>query len=100
MVLREAVPQPNIHERMGWYHEKLSSEQADEYLGKIMQDGAFLVRPSREAGKLTISFRLVGGQNLSSDACLYCIYFDHSSNCAVVIQLQKGVSLFLWGLSG
>ncbi|KAK3855644.1 hypothetical protein Pcinc_037965 [Petrolisthes cinctipes] len=60
VVLREAVPQPNIHERMGWYHEKLSSEQADEYLGKIMQDGAFLVRPSREAGKLTISFRAEG----------------------------------------
>lgn len=60
VVLDAAVPQPNSHERMEWYHANLSREEAEDYLGRIQEDGAFLVRPSGESGSISISFRAEG----------------------------------------
>ncbi|ROT84771.1 putative 1-phosphatidylinositol 4,5-bisphosphate phosphodiesterase gamma-1 isoform X1 [Penaeus vannamei] len=55
--LGEAVPQPNSHERMEWYHANMTRDEAEQYLGRIPEDGAFLVRPSGEAGSIAISFK-------------------------------------------
>ncbi|XP_042869568.1 1-phosphatidylinositol 4,5-bisphosphate phosphodiesterase gamma-1-like [Penaeus japonicus] len=55
--LGEAVPQPNSHERMEWYHANMTREEAEQYLGRIPEDGAFLVRPSGETGSIAISFK-------------------------------------------
>ncbi|XP_042242315.1 1-phosphatidylinositol 4,5-bisphosphate phosphodiesterase gamma-1-like isoform X2 [Homarus americanus] len=60
VTLGEAVPQTNSHEKRGWYHANITSEEAEDYLGRIPEDGAFLVRPSREPGSITISFRAEG----------------------------------------
>ncbi|XP_071536476.1 1-phosphatidylinositol 4,5-bisphosphate phosphodiesterase gamma-1 isoform X2 [Panulirus ornatus] len=60
VILGAAVPQPNSHERMEWYHANLSREEAESYLGRIQEDGAFLVRPSKEPGSISISFRAEG----------------------------------------
>lgn len=60
-MLGEAISQPNTHERMEWYHADLKLDKAAEYLRRIPQDGAFLVRPSRnEPDGFAISFRAKG----------------------------------------
>ncbi|XP_068228881.1 1-phosphatidylinositol 4,5-bisphosphate phosphodiesterase gamma-1 isoform X1 [Palaemon carinicauda] len=58
--LGSAVPQPNSHERMEWYHANLSRQEAENYLGRIPEDGAFLVRPGGEPYGVAISFRVDG----------------------------------------
>lgn len=42
---------------MEWYHANMTRDEAEQYLGRIPEDGAFLVRPSGEAGSIAISFK-------------------------------------------
>lgn len=58
-MLGKPVPRPNDHERMEWYHANMTKEEAEEYLGRIQDNGAFLVRPSQEPNSIAISFRCV-----------------------------------------
>lgn len=60
IVLGKPVPRPNDHERMEWYHANMTKEEAEEYLGRIQDNGAFLVRPSQEPNSISISFRAQG----------------------------------------
>ncbi|KAG0728579.1 1-phosphatidylinositol 4,5-bisphosphate phosphodiesterase gamma-1 [Chionoecetes opilio] len=53
--LGRAVP------RMEWFHANLSKEEAEKYLDRIHDSGAFLVRPSNDCKNVTISFRAEGG---------------------------------------
>lgn len=60
VVLREPVPQPNLHESKEWYHKNTGKNQAEEILRRIKSEGAFLVRPSEnDSNCYTISFRYV-----------------------------------------
>ena len=51
VVLTKAVP------HMEWYHANLSKEKAEDYLNRVQDSGAFLVRPSEDCKNITISFR-------------------------------------------
>ena len=58
IVLGRAVPPPNQHESMSWFHENISRIEAEEMLCMTRAEGAFLVRVGeRVSGSFAISFR-------------------------------------------
>uniref|UniRef100_A0A8D8YHH8 Phosphoinositide phospholipase C n=1 Tax=Cacopsylla melanoneura TaxID=428564 RepID=A0A8D8YHH8_9HEMI len=57
ITLQEPVPQPNQHVDKEWYHPTATRSQAEDLLRRVPSDGAFLVRPSEDAGSYVISFR-------------------------------------------
>lgn len=58
ITLKEPVPQPNKHEGKEWFHPKTTLAQANKVLQQMINDGAFLVRPSdKKPNSFVISFR-------------------------------------------
>lgn len=58
IVLREPVPQPNLHESKEWYHKNTSKSQAEDVLRRVKSEGAFIVRLSQnDSNCYTITFR-------------------------------------------
>jgi phosphatidylinositol phospholipase C, gamma-2 len=58
VLLREPVPQPAPHEDKKWFHRNLTRGEAEDWLRRIPQDGAFLVRGSESVENYyAISFR-------------------------------------------
>ena len=81
IVLKESVPQPNLHTGKEWYHEQLSRFAAEDLLKRVPIDGAFLVRNSSDAEGISyvISFRYFGE--------LYSLTIDKSSLTREVFQV-------------
>ncbi|TRY67123.1 hypothetical protein TCAL_13126 [Tigriopus californicus] len=58
IILGRAVPPPNQHEGMSWYHANCSRQQAEEMLSRVSLEGAFLVRiGERVSNSFAITFR-------------------------------------------
>eukprot|EP00095_Tigriopus_kingsejongensis_P002053 maker-scaffold254_size236139-snap-gene-1.12 protein:Tk02053 transcript:maker-scaffold254_size236139-snap-gene-1.12-mRNA-1 annotation:"1-phosphatidylinositol -bisphosphate phosphodiesterase gamma-1" len=58
ITLGRAVPPPNQHEGMSWFHASCSRQEAEEMLSRVSTEGAFLVRMGeRVNNSFAISFR-------------------------------------------